>query len=61
MVQAVNIVSSERFMDSLSPSEREGMEDAMEKARVATRDCIVEAEEETLRPWNIAHLRPSYT
>lgn len=51
MVQAVNIVSSERFMDSLSPSEREGMGDAMEKARVATRDCIVEAEEETLQQW----------
>jgi len=51
MVQAVNIVTSERFMESLTPAEREGMEDALEKARVATRDCIVEAEEETLRQW----------
>ena len=51
MVQAVNIVTSERFMESLTPSEREGMEDALEKARIATRDCIVEAEEETLRQW----------
>ncbi|MGP9537178.1 DctP family TRAP transporter solute-binding subunit [Brachybacterium sp. AOP43-C2-M15] len=51
MVQAVNIVSSERFVDSLTEAERAGFEEAMEKARVATRDCIVEAEEETLRAW----------
>ncbi|WP_114856207.1 DctP family TRAP transporter solute-binding subunit [Brachybacterium sp. YJGR34] len=51
MVQAVNIISSERFMDSLSTAEREGVEEAMEKARVATRDCIVEAEQETLQQW----------
>ncbi|MEE1650282.1 DctP family TRAP transporter solute-binding subunit [Brachybacterium sp. J144] len=51
MVQAVNIVSSERFMESLTPEERTAFEDAMEKARVATRDCIVEAEEEVLQRW----------
>lgn len=51
MVQAVNIVSSENFMDSLTADERAGVEDAMEKARVATRDCIVEAEEQTLQEW----------
>ncbi|MFC7455817.1 DctP family TRAP transporter solute-binding subunit [Brachybacterium sp. GCM10030267] len=51
MVQAVNIVSSQRFVDSLSADERAGFEDAMEEARIATRDCIVEAEEETLQSW----------
>ena len=51
MVQAVNIVSSERFVESLTPEEKVGFEDAMEKARVATRDCIVEAEQETLQRW----------
>jgi len=51
MVQAVNIVTSERFMESLTPEERAGMEDALEKARVATRDCIVDAEQEILQRW----------
>ncbi|WP_193105472.1 DctP family TRAP transporter solute-binding subunit [Brachybacterium sp. FME24] len=51
MVQAVNIVSSQRFVDSLSADEEAGFEDAMEKARVATRDCIVAAEQETLQQW----------
>lgn len=51
MVQAVNVVTSERFMESLDDSERAGVEDAMEKASVATRDCIVEAEEQTLQRW----------
>lgn len=51
MVQAVNIVSSEKFVESLSAEEQAGFEDAMEKARVATRDCIVEAEEQTLQKW----------
>lgn len=51
MVQAVNIVSSQRFVDSLTPEERAGFEEAMENARVATRDCIVEAESEILDRW----------
>lgn len=51
MVQAVNIVSSEKFVESLTADEKAGFEDAMEKARVATRDCIVEAEQETLQRW----------
>ncbi|MGP9683004.1 DctP family TRAP transporter solute-binding subunit [Brachybacterium sp. AOP3-A1-3] len=51
MVQAVNIVSSEKFVESLTADEKTGFEDAMEKARIATRDCIVEAEQETLQTW----------
>lgn len=51
MVQAVNIVTSERFLDALDADERAGVEDAVEKARVATRECIVDAEQETLQRW----------
>lgn len=51
-VQGVHIVASEQFMtEALDDEERAGFEDALEKARVANRDCIVAQEEEILAEW----------
>lgn len=51
-VQGIHIVASEQFVtEALDEDERAGFEAALEEARVATRDCIVAQEEETLAEW----------
>jgi tripartite ATP-independent transporter DctP family solute receptor len=51
MVQGVQLVTSDRVLDALEPAEREALEAAIERARVAVRDCIVEQEESILDEW----------
>lgn len=51
-VQAINIVTSEQFMqEALTDQERTAFEEAVEAARVDVRDCIVAEEEDVLAEW----------
>ncbi|MDO5661441.1 MAG: DctP family TRAP transporter solute-binding subunit [Brachybacterium sp.] len=50
-VQGINIVTSEHFLDTLEPEQRDAVHDAVETARVAIRDAVVAEEEDILATW----------
>lgn len=54
-VQGINIVTSDRFLESLSGTERQALEDALELARGRVRDRLVAQEQEILDAWRTEH------
>ncbi|WP_203138674.1 DctP family TRAP transporter solute-binding subunit [Microbacterium sp. JZ31] len=51
MVQGVQIVTTDRLLESLEPAQRDALEAAIETARISVRDCIVEEEQQVLAEW----------
>lgn len=51
MVQGVQIVTTDRLLESLEPAQREALESAIETARLSVRDCIVDEEQQILAEW----------
>ena len=51
MVQGVQLVTSDRFMDGLTEDERQAFLDAADSARLANLKCLEEQEEEILETW----------
>lgn len=51
IVQGVQLVASDRFMEGLTEDERRAVTEAADKARLANLKCIEEQEEEILEQW----------
>lgn len=51
IIQGVQVVTSERFMDGLEPGEREAIIEAADKARLANLKCVEDEETQILQQW----------
>lgn len=51
MVQGVQLVTSERFLNSLTPEEKEAIYEAADDARLENLKCVEDAEKSILEEW----------